>query len=94
VLVMMLTISWQMTLAALLIVPISMGVIALVVSQSQKYFMQQQDFLGHVNGHVEEMYGGHLVMKAFNGEAESVKRFDGSTTPSTSPPGNPSSCPC
>jgi ATP-binding cassette subfamily B multidrug efflux pump len=77
VLVMMLTISWQMTLVALLIVPVAMGVIGLVVSQSQKYFMQQQDYLGHVNGHVEEMFGGHLVMKAFNGEAESVERFDG-----------------
>jgi ATP-binding cassette subfamily B protein len=77
VLVMMLTISWQMTLTALLIVPLSMGVIALVVGQSQKYFTRQQDYLGHVNGHVEEMYGGHLVMKAFNGEAESVERLDG-----------------
>jgi ATP-binding cassette subfamily B multidrug efflux pump len=77
VLVMMLTISWQMTLVALLIVPIAMGVIALVVSQSQKYFKQQQDYLGHVNGHVEEMFGGHLVMKAFNGEEESIQRFDG-----------------
>ena len=72
VLVMMLTISWQMTLAALLIVPLSMAVIAVVVGRSQKYFTQQQKYLGHVNGHVEEMYGGHLVMKAFNGEAESV----------------------
>jgi len=52
------------------------GIIALVVSQSQKYFKRQQDFLGHVNGHVEEMFGGHLVMKAFNGEAESVARFE------------------
>jgi ATP-binding cassette subfamily B multidrug efflux pump len=77
VLVMMLTISWQMTLAALLIVPVSMGIIALIVGQSQKYFKRQQDYLGHVNGHVEEMYGGHLVMKAFNGEADSVQRFDG-----------------
>jgi ATP-binding cassette subfamily B protein len=77
VLVMMLTISWQMTLAALLIVPLSMAVIAVVIGQSQKYFKQQQDYLGHLNGHVEEMYGGHLVMKAFNGEAESVKRFEG-----------------
>jgi len=77
VLVMMLTISWQMTLVALLIVPFSMGIIVLVVSQSQKYFKQQQDYLGHVNGHVEEMFGGHLVMKAFNGEAESVERFEG-----------------
>jgi ATP-binding cassette subfamily B multidrug efflux pump len=77
VLVMMLTISWKMTLVALLIVPLSMGIILLVVKQSQKYFMQQQDYLGHVNGHVEEMFGGHLVMKAFNGEAESVERFGG-----------------
>jgi ATP-binding cassette subfamily B protein len=77
VLVMMLTISWQMTLVALLIVPLSMIIIGLVVSQSQKYFMQQQDYLGHVNGHVEEMFGGHLVMKAFNGEAESLEQFDG-----------------
>ncbi len=69
VLIMMLTISWQMTLVALLIVPLSMVVIALVIGQSQKYFKQQQDYLGHVNGHVEEMYGGHVVMKAFNGEA-------------------------
>ncbi len=49
----------------------------LIVRQSQKYFTQQQEYLGHVNGHVEEMFGGHLVMKAFNGEAESVEKFDG-----------------
>ncbi len=77
VLIMMFTISWQMTLVALLIVPVSMVIIALIVSQSQKYFKQQQDYLGHINGHVEEMFGGHLVMKAFNGEAASVKRFIG-----------------
>jgi len=77
VLIMMLTINWVMTLVALLIVPLSMGIIALVISQSQKYFKQQQDYLGHVNGHVEEMFGGHLVMKAFSGEAESVERFQG-----------------
>jgi len=77
VLIMMLSISWQMTLVALLIVPLSLVVIGLIIGQSQKYFKQQQDYLGHVNGHVEEMYGGHVVMKAFNGEEESVKRFDG-----------------
>ncbi|MGW8225085.1 MAG: ABC transporter ATP-binding protein [Anaerolineales bacterium] len=77
VLIMMLTISWVMTLVALLIIPLSMGIIMLVVRQSQKYFKQQQDYLGHINGHVEEMFGGHLVMKAFNGEAESVERFVG-----------------
>ncbi len=77
VLIMMLTISWLMTLVALLIVPVSMGVIALVISQSQKYFKMQQDYLGHVNGHVEEMYGSHIVIKAFNGEADSIAQFDG-----------------
>jgi ATP-binding cassette subfamily B multidrug efflux pump len=77
VLVMMLTINWEMTLVALLIVPLSMLIITLVVRQSQKYFNQQQDYLGHINGHVEEMFGGHRVMKAFNGEARSIEQFDG-----------------
>jgi len=77
VLIMMLSISWQMTLIALLIIPLSMLIIILVVRQSQKYFKQQQEYLGHINGHVEEMFGGHMVMKAFNGEAESVQRFEG-----------------
>jgi ATP-binding cassette subfamily B multidrug efflux pump len=76
VLVMMLTISWLMTLVALLIVPLSLVLVQAVVRRSQKYFKQQQDYLGHVNGHVEEMYGGHVVMKAFNGEARSVEQFD------------------
>ena len=76
VLVMMISISWQMTLVALLIIPLSMLVVGLVIRQSQKYFKQQQDYLGHVNGHVEEMFGGHIVMKAFNGEKESVAKFN------------------
>jgi ATP-binding cassette, subfamily B, multidrug efflux pump len=76
IVIMMFTISWQMTLVALVTLPLSFGVIGFVVGKSQKYFKQQQDYLGHVNGHVEEMYGGHIVMKAFNGEAESVKEFD------------------
>jgi ATP-binding cassette subfamily B protein len=76
ILVMMFSISWMMTLVSLIIIPLSMGVVGLVISQSQKYFKQQQDYLGHVNGHVEEMYGGHVVMKAFNGEARSVDKFD------------------
>lgn len=75
--IMMLTISWQLTLIALLMIPLSSGVVVLVVRRSQKYFTQQQDYLGHVNGHVEEMFGGHRVMKAFNGEARSIERFDG-----------------
>ncbi|OQY90003.1 MAG: multidrug ABC transporter ATP-binding protein [Anaerolineae bacterium UTCFX1] len=76
VLIMMLSISWLMTLAALIVIPLSMVVVSLIVRQSQKYFKDQQDFLGNVNGHVEEMYGGHIVMKAFNGEEESVRKFD------------------
>ena len=76
ILIMMLTISWAMTLVAILTLPLSVGVISLIVKVSQKYFKQQQDYLGHVNGHVEEMYGGHVVLKAFNGEEKSVERFD------------------
>jgi ATP-binding cassette subfamily B protein len=76
VLVMMFTINWLMTLVALGVVPLSLLIISLVISKSQKYFKQQQDYLGHVNGHVEEMYGGHVVMKAFNGEEKSVRKFD------------------
>jgi ATP-binding cassette subfamily B protein len=77
VLVMMLTISWTMTLVTLLIIPLSSIFISFIVKRSQKYYKQQQDYLGHVNGHVEEMYGGHMVMKAFNGEASSLQKFDG-----------------
>lgn len=75
VLVMMLTISWVMTLAALLIVPVSTGLISFVVKRSHHYFKQQQAVLGQVNGHVEEMYGGHVVMKAYSGEKASVSKF-------------------
>jgi ATP-binding cassette subfamily B protein len=77
VLIMMLTINWQMTLVAIVMVPLSALIIMFVVRQSQKYFSQQQDYLGHINGHVEEMFGGHRVMKAFNGEAKSVRQFAG-----------------
>ena len=76
VLVMMLTISWQMTLVALAIIPISMALIILVIKQSQRFFKEQQVFLGHLSGHAEEMYGGHVVMKAFNGEEKSIEKFD------------------
>ncbi len=76
VLIMMFSISWMMTLVALVIIPLSMITVMLIVKYSQKYFKQQQDYLGHVNGHVEEMYGGHIVMKAFNGEEESIQKFD------------------
>ena len=77
VLIMMLSISWVMTVVALLMIPLSLVIVRLVIGRSQVYFKQQQDYLGHVNGHVEEMYGGHVVMKAFNGEAKSIETFDG-----------------
>jgi ATP-binding cassette, subfamily B, multidrug efflux pump len=77
VVVMMLSINLEMTLVALAIVPISGVFVSQIIRRSQIYFREQQDYLGHVNGHVEEMYGGHVVMKAFNGEAKSVERFNG-----------------
>ena len=77
VLVMMFSISWLMTLVALIILPISGVLIMVVVKRSQKYYKQQQDYLGHVNGHIEEMFGGHVVMKAFNGEERSIAKFNG-----------------
>ena len=77
VLIMMLSINWALTLIALLILPISMALVAIIVKQSQRHFKRQQDYLGHVNGHVEEMFGGHIVVKAFNGEEKSIQEFDG-----------------
>lgn len=76
VMVMMLSISPLMTLIALIILPISMGLIALVTRKSQKYFHAQQEYLGHINGQVEEVYGGHLVVKAFNHEKETIDEFE------------------
>lgn len=76
VLIMMFTINWLMTLVALLIIPLSSLVIAFIVKHSQMYFREQQDYLGHVNGHVEEVYGGHNIVKAFNGEKKSIEKFD------------------
>jgi ATP-binding cassette subfamily B multidrug efflux pump len=72
---MMLSISWQMTLVALVTLPLSFGLIGLVVKRSQRYFKLQQDTLGHLNGHIEEMYGGHEVMKVFNGQTRSIAVF-------------------
>lgn len=75
VLIMMLSINWIMTLIALVILPISMALIMLVVKKSQKYFKSQQEYLGHVNGQVEEVYGGHLVVKAFGREEQCIEEF-------------------
>jgi ATP-binding cassette subfamily B protein len=76
VLIMMFTISWQMTLVALAILPLSIGAVAGIIKKSQAYFKRQQDYLGHINGHVEEIYGSHRVVKAFNGETKSIQQFD------------------
>ena len=76
VLVMMLTISWELTLAALCILPISMLCISFIVKRSQKFFKSQQEYLGHINGQVEEVYGGHNIVQAFNHEDKTVERFD------------------
>ncbi len=77
ILVMMISISWQMTLMAFVVVPLSGISVAFIVGKSQQYFKDQQVMLGEVNGHVEEMYSGHLVVKAFNGEESSIEEFNG-----------------
>jgi ATP-binding cassette subfamily B multidrug efflux pump len=74
---MMLSINWMMTLVALGMLPLTLILIGVIIGRSQKYFKQQQDYLGHVNGHVEEMYGGHIVIKAFSGEEKSIEKFKG-----------------
>lgn len=75
VLIMMISISWQMTIAAILILPISMLLVMSIVKKSQKFFKAQQEALGKVNGHIEEVYGGHNIMKAFNAEEEAISEF-------------------
>ncbi|MDF2536462.1 MAG: multidrug transporter ATP-binding protein, partial [Bacillales bacterium] len=75
ILIMMFSISWMMTLVALLVLPISMIFITMISKKSQVHFKNQQKFLGTVNGHVEEMYSGHVVMKAFNAEEKSIEKF-------------------
>lgn len=76
VLIMMLSISPLMTLIALVILPISVALISFVVKKSQKYFKSQQEYLGHINGQVEEVYGGHVVIKAYNKEKDIMDEFD------------------
>jgi ATP-binding cassette subfamily B protein len=76
VLIMMLSINLLMTVIGVAMVPLAMIFIRFVVSKSQIYYRRQQEYLGHINGHVEEMYGGHVVLKAFNGEKASIARFD------------------
>ena len=76
VLIMMLSISPLMTVVALLILPISLALISMIVKHSQKFFRDQQNYLGHVNGQVEEVYGGHNIVKAFNKEEDVIRTFN------------------
>ena len=76
VLIMMLSISPLMTVVALLILPISLTLISVIVKHSQKFFRDQQNYLGHVNGQVEEVYGGHNIVKAFNKEEDVIRTFN------------------
>lgn len=75
ILIMMLSISIEMTLISILILPITILIVKNIVGKSQKYFKRQQDYLGHVNGQVEEIYGGHTIVKAFNGEEKAIEEF-------------------
>ena len=72
----MFSISWQMTLVAMLVIPLSSGLVTFIIRHSQRFFAQQQADLGRVNGHVEETFGAHIVVKAFNGEEKSLRQFD------------------
>ena len=76
ILIMMLSISVQMTLVSLIILPITGILVGIIVKKSQKYFVAQQDYIGHVNARVEEAYGGHIIIKAFNGEEKTIKAFE------------------
>ena len=75
ILVMMFSISWQMSLVALLVLPLAGGAVTLIAKSSQKQFLRQQAQLGELNGHIEEMYGGHQVMRVFNGQKKSLAKF-------------------
>ena len=76
VLIMMLSISPLMTLIAIIILPISVGLVSFVVKKSQGYFKTQQEYLGHINGQIEETYGGHMIVKSFNKEKDMVDSFN------------------
>ena len=76
ILVMMFSISWQMTLISLVILPVAGIFVKIIVGRSQKYFQRQQDYLGHVNGQVEEIYAGLNIVKVFNGEKKVTKQFE------------------
>jgi len=73
---MMLTISWQLTLVALIMLPLSGGFIAVIIKHSQKFLKQQQEYLGHINGQIEEVFSGNNIVKAFNKEESLIDEFE------------------
>ncbi|HUC96634.1 MAG TPA: ABC transporter ATP-binding protein [Candidatus Saccharimonadales bacterium] len=76
ILIMMLTISWQMTLIAVLVLPVSMVLITMIVKRSQRYYTKQQAALGEIDGHIDEMFSNHAIVKTFNGEGRAIKTFN------------------
>lgn len=76
ILIMMLSISWKMTIVAVMVLPVTIGLVAIVVKKSQKYFVKQQEYLGNVNGHIEEMYTNHTIVRAFNGQKQANEKFE------------------
>ena len=75
ILIMMLSISWEMTLISMIILPVSAFIVKIIVGKSQRYFKKQQEYLGHVNGQVEEIYSGLNIVKVFNCEEKAIKEF-------------------
>jgi ATP-binding cassette subfamily B protein len=76
ILSMMITISWQMTIIAILVLPISISLIGLIIKTSQRYYTRQQAALGEIDGHIDEMFSNHAIVKTFNGEKRSIHKFN------------------
>jgi len=76
ILVMMISISWQMTIVAILVLPTSMGLITFIVKRSQRYYVRQQAALGEIDGHIDEMFSNHAIVKTFNGEQRAINKFN------------------
>ncbi|MEI6850993.1 MAG: ABC transporter ATP-binding protein [Candidatus Saccharibacteria bacterium] len=76
ILVMMISISWQMTLVAILVLPVSMALITLIIKTSQKYYVSQQSALGEIDGHIDEMFSNHAIVKTYNGEQRAIDKFN------------------
>lgn len=76
IMAMMISISWQMTIVAILVLPISMALITLIVKYSQGYYVKQQSALGEIDGHIDEMFSNHAIVKTYNGEQQSISRFN------------------